>query len=148
MAGHQFREHLLIIMRKIILIIGVALAAITTHAQSLLTVPPETPYQQAARETVLVLQGARNANLGIIRDGVGRTFGTDNHQAVMNILGNNARAAVEMYEGMVAWMTATMTAANDTAGLAELAAITARVPAYTKNADGTVTITQTPEPEE
>lgn len=128
-------------MRTLILIIGVAVAAVTTQAQSLLTVPPETPYQQAARETVLVLQGARNANLGIIRDGVGRTFGTDNHQAVMDLLGTNARSAVEMYEGMVAWMTATMTAANDTAGLAELAAITAKVPAYTKHANGTVTIT-------
>lgn len=127
--------------RKIALIIGVAFAAVSTQAQSLLTNPPETQYQQAARETVLVLQGARNANLGIIRDGVGRTFGTDNHQAVMDLLGTNARSAVEMYEGMVAWMTATMTAANDTAGLAELAAITAKVPAYTKHANGTVTIT-------
>jgi hypothetical protein len=63
----------------------------------------------------------------------------------MNLLGEHARAAVEMYEGMVAWMTSTMTAANDTAGLAELAAITARVPAYTKNANGTVTITPTGE---
>lgn len=135
-------------MKTALIILGVAFAAIIAPAQSLLTVPPETPYQQAARETVLVLQGARNTNLGIIRDGISRTFGTNDHQAVMDLLGTNARAAVEMYEGMVAWMTATMTAANDTAGLAELAAITAKVPVYTKHANGTVTITPAPEPEE
>lgn len=131
-------------MRISITLAVLAVLTLNVNAQSILTDPPETPYQRAARETVLVLQGARNSNLGILRDGVGRTFGTDNHQAVMDGLGTNAVAAVGLYESMVAWMTATMTAAGDTAGLADLASITSLVPGYTKNQDGTVTITEEP----
>ncbi len=131
-------------MKKTIALLAAIVAALTANAtaQSLLTDPPETAYQRAARETVLVLQGARNANLGILRDGVGRTFGTDNHQAVMDQMGVKAAGAVAMYESMLIWMSSTMTAAGDTAGLTELASITARVPALTKNQDGTVTITE------
>ncbi len=130
-------------MKKIPALLLAAFAALTLNlnAQSLLTTPPESAYQRAARETVLVLQGARNTNIGILRDGVGRTFGTDNHQLVMDNLGTNAVLAVSMYESMVAWITGTMTLAGDTAGLAEVAAILAGVPAYTTNQDGTVTIT-------
>jgi len=128
-------------MKKNITLLAACVAALTcTATASLLTTPPETTYQRAARETVLVLQGAKATNLGILRDGVARTFGTDNHQAVMDLLGTNAGTAVEYYEGMVAWITTTLTADGDTAGLAELAAILAAVPAYTKNEDGTVTI--------
>lgn len=133
-------------MKPLLILICVAAATIAASAQSLLTTPPETPYQQAARETIETLQSVRNSNLFALRKGVAKTFGTDDHQAVMDSLGTNARVAVEMYEGMVAWMTATMTAASDTDGLTELAAITARVPAFTKNQDGTVTIV-VPDPE-
>ena len=130
-------------MKKTCLILAACVAALTLNANAqLLTDPPETPYQRAARETVLVLQGARDANLGILRDGVGRTFGTDDHQAVMDLLGTRASKAVTYYEGMVAWITATLTADGDTTALAELATILQAVPAYTKNQDGTVTITE------
>lgn len=115
------------------------------HSQSLLTTPPETPYQKAARETVLGMQGMRNTNLGMLKDIVSRTFGTDDHQAVMDLLGVHAGAVVANYESARDWMTATLTANNDTAGLAELSAITAKVPDLVKNQDGTVTVV-IPEP--
>jgi hypothetical protein len=133
-------------MKKTLILLAACAALALPATAQLLTTPPETAYQRAARETVLVIQGTKATALGILRDGVGRTFGTDDHQAVMGLLGTRAAKAVEYYEGMAAWMAATMAADGDTAGLAELAAITASVPACTKNQDGTVTITQ-PEPE-
>lgn len=127
---------------RILTLIAVAASlAAPLHAQSLLTTPPESPYQRAAREGIEVLQGARNVNLGILRDGVPRVWGTDNHQAVMDLWGTNAATIVTMYESHVAYVTGVLTAAGDTEGLAELATITAQVPAYTKNPDGTVTVT-------
>ena len=114
-------------------------------AQSIFTQPPETAYQKAARETVETVQGVRNYNLFALREGVSKTFGTDDHQAVMDGLGTNARAFVEVYERYIAWISQELTINNDTAGLADLAAIVARVPDYAKNEDGTVTITQPPE---
>ena len=116
------------------------------HAQSLLTTPPETPYQKAARETVLGMQGMRNANLGMLKDIVSRTFGTDDHQAVMDLLGVHAVAVVTNYESARDWMIATLTANGDTAGVAEVATIDAQVPELIKNEDGTVTVV-IPEPE-
>lgn len=124
----------------------IATSAAIALSQSILTTPPETPYQRAAREGIEVLQSARNVNLGILRDGVPRVWGTDDDQAVMDLWGANAVAIVTMYESHVAYVTGVLTAAGDTEGLTELATITAQVPAYTKNQDGTVTIEPLPEP--
>jgi len=107
---------------------------------SLLTSPPETPYQTAARETILGMQAIRNANLGMLRDLLERTFGTDNHQFVMDQFLDKSVSIVSNYEGMREWMHSMLTLNGDEAGLSELHAIDAMRPDYQKNEDGTVTI--------
>ena len=125
-------------------------AALTVHSQSLLTAPVETRAQQAARESVLAMQGLRNSNLGMLRDVVARAFPADlDPQDVVDLWGTNAAGLFGLLDGHVGYMLAVATAAGDTAAQAEIAAIIAPVPLAewrTTNEDGTVTL-DIPEPE-
>lgn len=136
--------------RIITLIALAASLAAPLHAQSLLTTPPETPAQRAARESIVALQSIRTANLGMLRDAVGRAFpaGVD-EQAVVTLWGTNAAAIFQLFDGHAQYLSTVLTAAGDAEGLAELATIIAPVPTAdrrTVNPDGTVTVSPLPEP--
>ena len=145
------RLHLILVVASLV---G---AALTAQSQSLLTAPVETRAQQAARESVLAMQGLRNSNLGMLRDVVARAFPADlDPQDVVDLWGTNAAGLFGLLDGHVGYMLAVATAAGDTAAQAEIAAIIAPVPLpewRTTNEDGTVTLdipapepTPTPEP--
>lgn len=134
---------------KNLLIIAAIFAVSTLHAQSILTTPPETPAQQAARETVQAIQAARTAQIGILRDGVSRLWDSPDPAGALIVLGPNAAEVVAIYQSLVTYLTTVLTAAGDTDGLAQVAAISAKVPPLTVHQDGTVTINPPdPEPEE
>jgi hypothetical protein len=125
------------------------IALITTSAalafsQSILTTPPETAAQRAARESIVALQSIRSANLGMLRDAVGRAFPVDvDAQEVVTLWGANAALIFGLFDGHAQYLSTVMTAAGDTEGLAELAAIIGPVPTAemrTVAEDGTVTI--------
>lgn len=128
-------------MKTLILTLA-AIAALTLHsnAQSILTTPLETPAQQAARETAQAVQAAKPALIGLLSDGVGRLWDSPDPAGALVALGPHAAEVVGLYQGLATYLTATLTAAGDTAGLAEVQAILARVPALTPHEDGTVTI--------
>ena len=127
-----------------------AISAAVALAQSILTEPPETAAQRAARESIVALQSIRSANLGMLRDAVGRAFPADvDAQDVVSLWGPHAALIFGLFDGHAQYLSTVMTAAGDTEGLAELAAIIGPVPVAerrTVNEDGTVTIA--PEPEE
>lgn len=123
-------------------------AASTLSAQSILTSPPETHAQQAARETVQAIQSARTAQIGILRDGVSRLWDSPDPAGALVVLDTNAAEVVAIYQSLVTYLTTVLTAAGDTDGLAQVAAIAAKVPPLTVHQDGTVTIDPVPGPEE
>jgi len=137
-------------LHLILVVASLVGAALTVHSQSLLTAPVETRAQQAARESVLAMQGLRNSNLGMLRDVVARAFPADlDPQDVVDLWGTNAAGLFGLLDGHVGYMLAVATSAGDTAALAEIAAIIAPVPLpewRTINEDGTVTL-DIPEPE-
>ena len=137
-------------LHLILVVASLVGAALTVHSQSLLTAPVETRAQQAARESVLAMQGLRNSNLGMLRDVVARAFPADlDPQDVVDLWGTNAAGLFGLLDGHVGYMLAVATAAGDTAAQAEIAAIIAPVPLpewRTINEDGTVTL-DIPEPE-
>ena len=122
----------------------------TATAQSLLTEPPESPAQKAARQAVLAIQGIRTSNITMLRDAVGRAFprGVD-PQDVVTLWGTHAAAMFALFDGHIAYLQNVLTAAGDTAGLAEVAKIVEQVPSEarrTVHEDGTVTINPAPTP--
>jgi hypothetical protein len=128
----------------------ITISAAIAFSQSILTTPPETSAQRAARESITALQSIRSANLGMLRDAVGRAFPADvDPQDVVTLWGPHAALIFGLFDGHAQYLSTVMTAAGDTEGLAELAAIIAPVPVASRrtvNQDGTVTIA--PEPEE
>lgn len=118
-----------------------AATAISGRADSVLTTPLETPSQQAAREVVQNVQGAKTSIIGILRHGVGQIADAQDKQAVLDALGTKGGEVVALYNSLTAWLTATLTVAGDTAGLAEVQAISSRMPALTVHEDGTATLT-------
>lgn len=136
-------------MKTVLIILGVAVATITTQAQSVFTIPAEPPEQTAAREGVLVFKGIRATNIALLRDAVARIFpaGIDK-QAVVTLWGTNAAALFASADAHIAYMRATLEAAGDVAGLAELDAIIAPIPTPSErqvHEDGTVTLNIPPE---
>jgi len=136
-------------MKTMSLLIGVAFAAITAQAQSLLTTPPEPPAQTAARESIIALQGIRSSNLAMLRDAVARTFpAAVDKQEVITLWGTIAAAIFALFDGHIAYLRSVLVASGDTAGIAELDAIIAPVPAAALrevHEDGTVTLNIPPE---
>jgi hypothetical protein len=120
------------------------ISATLALAQSLLTTPPESPAQRAARESLVALQSIRSSNLGMLRDAVGRAFPADvDPQDVIDLWGGNAAAIFQLFDGHAQYLSTVLTAAGDTEGLAELASIIAPVPTAERRTvaeDGTVTI--------
>lgn len=123
-------------------------AASTLSAQSILTSPPEPPAQQAARETIQAIQAARTAQIGILRDGVSRLWDSPDPAGALAVLGTTAAEVVAIYQAQVDYLTSVLTAAGDAEGLAQVSAISAKVPPLTVHQDGTVTIDPVPDPEE
>lgn len=117
------------------------------HAQSLLTAQPETAPQRTAREITEGIQGSKRALLGD-RHNVSTLFGT--RPTCRPCSANWGLKSAERscrFNNSPCWRITT--AANDTAGLAELNAIlVTKVKPPTVHPDGTVTIdpTLTPAP--
>ncbi len=110
------------------------------HSDSVLISPLETPEHQTARQLVEAVQGAKTSMLGILRDGTSRLWDSPDPQAVLNKLGPHAAEVITLYQSLVSYLQQVLTAAGDSAGLAELQAIAAKTPPLTIHEDGTVTI--------
>lgn len=134
-------------MKQTHLILAACMAlTLSLHAQSILTTSPETPAQQAARETIASVQSTRTVLLGQLRDGVSRLWDSPDPQGALDLMGPNAAQVVGLYQALTTWLTTVLAQAGDTQGLAEIEAITAKVPPLTIHPDGTVTALPFPTP--
>lgn len=130
-------------------IAAVAALTLTATAQSLLTDPPIPPAQARAIRAAENAQGLRNSILGGIRHSITDLWSEDYaaNVATAQALGPKAVELFSLYENFMAPIRALLSAAGDANSVAALDALAAKVPAHTKNPDGTVTITPPPEPE-
>lgn len=107
---------------------------------SILTQQLETPEQRTARKLVTGIQSMKRAILAELRHNVSTLWDAPNPQGVLDVLGANAGSVFALNTALVTFLTGVLTDAGDTEGLAELAAITAKVKPSTVHEDGTVTI--------
>ncbi|MEI6491590.1 MAG: hypothetical protein WCO94_03495 [Verrucomicrobiota bacterium] len=133
-------------MKKTILILAACAAAFTANAQSILTESPETPAQRTARETVASVQATRTVLIGQLRDGVTRLWSSPDPQGALDLLGSHSAEVVGLYQSLIGYLQTVLGQAGDTQGLAEIAAISAKVPPLTVHPDGTVTALPFPSP--
>jgi len=114
---------------------------------SLLTQNPLTPAQSRALRASSNAQGLRNAILGGLRHSITDLWSGDYTANVETAaaLGANGAELYSLYQAFFASIRDLLSASGDSASVAELDALAARVPALTVNADGTLTITP-PEP--
>lgn len=137
-------------MKKLILLLALAAFTHTASAQSLLTTPPETTEQRTARTLVEGMQATKRVILREFGQNVATLWDSPNPQGALDILGAGGSEAFRRSEQMATFLNTILTESGDTAGLAELAAILAKVKPVTVHEDGTVTInpepTPTPEP--
>ena len=134
-------------MKKTSLILALFCAA-TLHlnAESFLTEQPETPAQRTARELLVAPRQTRDALINQLDDASQRLWSNSDPAAVLVALGNKAARLFAINAEFGQLVGAFLTAQGDAEGLARLAAIQARTPAVTLNADGTVTIDPIPAP--
>lgn len=142
-------------MKKTIALLAAFVAALTltATAQSLLTEPPIPAAQARAIRASENAQGLRNSILGGLRHSITDLWSDDYaaNVATAQALGPKAVELFTLYESFMAPIRALLVACGDTASVAELDALAAKVPAHTKNQDGTVTLiapspTPTPAP--
>jgi hypothetical protein len=135
-------------MKKTIAILAACVAALTANAQSLLTDPPIPEAQARAIRAAENAQGLRNSILGGLRHSITDLWSDDYaaNVATAQALGAHGAELYQLYQAFFASTRALLVASNDTASVAELDALAARVPALTVNQDGTLTITPPPEP--
>jgi hypothetical protein len=98
-----------------------------------------TPAQSNAQAILTNIQSLKTAISGVLADSLPRI-----NQETLDALGTNSASLFAELEALDAYATARLTANGDAAGLAELTALTSRIPAVTVNADGTVTINAAP----
>lgn len=127
-------------MRNLILIIGVAFAAITTHAQSLLIEQPETPAQAAAREVLAAPAQTRDVILNQLNDAFSRLWDAPDPQAVLDAMGPKAGRVFAINTRFAQVVQDLLIEEGDTVGLARFQQILAKIPPCTVHEDGTVTI--------
>jgi hypothetical protein len=133
-------------MKTLILILAaIAALTLTSPAQSILTEQPSAP-EKAAQDLTAGIQASKRAMLGELRHNISLVWDAPDPQAVIDELGTKAGEAFWLSNELATFLTTIMTAANDTSGLAELAAILAKVQPVTVNQDGTVTVNPPEEP--
>jgi hypothetical protein len=118
----------------------------TLSAQTLIGVPPETPAERTARELLAAPTQTRDVLLNQIDDASQRLWLSPDPAAVLVALGPNAAALFADNGDFGTLVAQFLTAKNDTAGLARLQSIAARIPPVTIHGNGTVTINPTPTP--
>jgi hypothetical protein len=126
------------------------LLTVTSNAQSLLTADPVPAPQARAIRAAENAQGLRNSILGGLRHSITDLWSSDyeTNVATAAALGSNGAELYALYQAFFSSIRQLLVAAGDSASVAELDALAARVPALTVNQDGTLTITPPPEPEE
>jgi hypothetical protein len=130
----------------LILTLAASLLAGNVHAQ-LLGAPPETPAERQARLIVESVESSKNAILGEFRHNFRLLWDSPDPQAVLDALGPRAALLFGINSRLTAYILTELTLAGDTAAIAEVNALLARIPSHTINEDGTVTLIE-PEPEE
>lgn len=136
-------------MKKTLLTIGLALTVSITigNAQSILTDTGDTQAQATARQVLRTPGQTADVILGQLQDGMDRLWGSPNPQAVLDAMGGNAGKVFALNAAFSQMVAQLLTQEGDTARLARLQGILARIPAHTVHEDGTVTIDPVPEPE-
>lgn len=109
---------------------------------SVLTSDPEPEAHKRARQVIEQAQKTKLQLMLQLNRSMAIVWTAPDPQSVFDALGTDAAAVVELTEGLIAYLTATLTAANDTEGLAYLDEVVQMRLPYTKNGDGTVTIDQ------
>jgi len=135
------------------LILAACAVALTTTAigQSLLTTPPETSEQIAARQVLAAPAQTRDVILGQLNDAFSRLWDHPNPQGVLDQIGTKGAALFAINTQFATVLQTLLTQEGDTEALAKFQAILAKIPPHTINQDGTVTInppepTPTPDP--
>lgn len=134
-------------MKTTLAILAACAAALTANAQNLLTEPPVPPAQARAIRAAENAQGLRNSILGGLRHSISDLWSADYQTNVETAaaLGDKGGQLYALYQAFFGAIRQLLAASGDTASVAELDALAARVPALTVNQDGTLTITPTPE---
>ena len=117
---------------------------------SLLTEQPFTPAQSRALRAQGNVQGFRNTIIGGLRHCITDLWSSDDYGAnveTATALGANGGELYALYGAFLTSIRELLVASGDTASVADLDALAARVPALTVNPDGTLTLTPPPEPE-
>jgi hypothetical protein len=130
----------------LILTLAASLLAGNLNAQ-LLGPEPETPAQRQARIIVESVERSKAAILGELRHNFRLLWDSPDPQAVLDALGPRAGKLFGINSRLTQYILTELTLANDTAAIAEVNALLARIPSHTINEDGTVTLIE-PEPEE
>jgi hypothetical protein len=133
-------------MKTLLTLAALAACTVTVTAQSLLTDTPITPEKRAAVQLAEGIQSSKRAMLGELRHNISIVWDAPNPQAIIDELGTQAAEAFWLSNELATFLQNIMTAGNDTAGLAEVAAILAKVQPVTVHEDGTVTVDPTPTP--
>jgi hypothetical protein len=136
-------------MKKPILILTLAAASLLAgnlHAQ-LLGPEPETLAQRQARIIVESVERSKAAILGELRHNFRLLWDSPDPQAVLDALGPRAGKLFGINTRLTQYVLTELTLANDTAAIAEVNALLARIPSHVVNEDGTVTILPPEEPE-
>jgi hypothetical protein len=136
-------------MKNPILILTLAatlLAGNNLHAQ-LLGPEPETPAQRQARIIVESVERSKAAILGELRHNFRLLWDSPDPQAVLDAMGHRAGLLFGINSRLTAYVLNELTLAGDTQSVAEVQALLSRIPPFTINEDGTVTILPPEEPE-
>ena len=120
-------------------------------AQSILTTSPETPAEGRARRATENAQGVVRSVIGALRHAITDLWSTDYaaNLATVQAMGPQKTAELfSIYSQFISENRALLVAAGDTAAVAEIDALAAKVPAHTVDPlTGAVTLTEpTPEP--
>jgi hypothetical protein len=137
-------------MKNLIIIPILAAASLlagNAHAQ-LLGAPPETPAERQARLIIESVESSKNAIIGEFRHNFRLLWDSPDPQAVLDSLGPRAGKLFGINSRLTAYVLTELTLANDTAAIAEVNALLARIPPFEIHEDDTVTILPPEEPEE
>jgi hypothetical protein len=133
-------------MKNQILILALAAICIAGNLQAqLLGTSPETPAERQARLIVESVESSKSAILGELRHNFRLLWDSPDPQAVIDELGPRAALLFAINGRLTQYVLTELSLAGDTAAIAEVQALLARIPAHTVNEDGTVTLLPTEE---
>lgn len=141
------KNHTLLIAITGLISLSALTAAWADAPSSILTDTGDMAAQATARQVLRAPAQTADVILGQLNDGIGRIFGNENPQAVLDAMGSNAAKVFAINSAFSQMVAQLLTSENDTVRLARLQAILARIPAHTIHQDGTVTIDPVPEPD-